>query len=61
MAENPTIGMFVGDAEIERRRYGRRCQHGLPITDDCDECIALAEAEIDLFRVQIEAHNQHHE
>lgn len=42
---NPTIGMFVGDEEIERRRYGRRCQHNLPIAADCDECNAQAEFE----------------
>lgn len=60
---NPTIGMFVGDEEIERRQHRRRllCEHGLPISDPCDECNAFAEAELDLARVQTEAHNHHHE
>ena len=63
MAENPTLGMYVGDDEIERRRRQRRvrCQHGLLTSDPCDECVALAEAELDLARVQMEAHNQHHD
>lgn len=26
-------------------RDERRCQHGLPVSDSCDECIAFAEAE----------------
>lgn len=40
MAENPTIGMFVGDGEIQRRkvrdlRLSRREHHG-----ECPWCLA---------------------
>lgn len=72
MAENPTIGMFVGDDEIERRkRQSRNEDHG-----ECPWCLAhphrdacslncararRAKAEDDLARVQMGAHNQHHE
>lgn len=65
---NPTIGMFIGDEEIERRK---RQRHG-----ECPWCLAhphrgacslncararRAKTETDLARVQVEAHNQHHD
>lgn len=71
MAQNPTVGMFVGDDEIERRKRFRKAHHGEcpwclahPHRDACSLNCARArreKAENDLAHVQMEAHNQHHD